>query len=407
MRILLLGLNFLPELVGIGHYSGEMAQYLAEQGHDVSVITTPPYYPAWKIAQGYSGWRYQHETIQGMNVIRCPIWIPKSPSNLNRLPHLLSFALSSFPTVLLHALRRKPDVVFCIIPTLFSAPFALLTAKFCKAKTWLHIQDFELDAAFNLGMLPGRRFIYPLAKEYEKKILTHFDRISTISEHMRLLCIQKGVNSERTSLLLNWVDTKKIHPLGAPSPLRAELNISAHTFVALYHGNMGRKQGLELLIETARLLGSHPRILLVLCGDGPAKQELLEHAASLSNIRFIGLQPEEKLNDLVNLADVHLLPQLPQAADLVMPSKLNTILASGKPVIAGANPGTQVAQVLNGIGIIVQPEDPSALAKAILNLIDNPTERCRLGYLSRAYARQNLDKNLILSELQTALLHLP
>ena len=155
------------------------------------------------------------------------------------------------------------------------------------------------------------------------------------------------------------------------------------SFVALYHGNMGRKQGLELLLETARLLASRPEILFVLCGEGPAKNDLVDQAASLPNVRFLELQPEEKLNDLVNLADVHLLPQLANAADLVMPSKLSTMLASGKPVIAGAYPGTQISQVVDTIGILIQPENAAALAESLIKLYENPSERLRLGNLGR------------------------
>ena len=402
-KILIVGLNFHPELISTGKYNGELAVYLAGQGHQVRVITTPPYYPHWQVRLGYSWWQYRHEIWQGMDVYRCPLWVPHKPSGLKRLIHLFSYALSSFPVILLQALRYKPDIILCVIPTLFSAPFALLAAWLSKAKAWLHIQDFELDAAFNLGMLPGRKFIYPLARWYERSILKGFDHVSTISENMRLLCIEKGVKPECAFLLPNWVDTKKIHPLPGPSPLRAELNIPTQTFVALYHGNMGRKQGLELLLETARLLESRPEILFVLCGEGPAKKGLLESAASFPNVRFLDLQLEEKLNDLVNLADVHLLPQLSNAADLVMPSKLGTMLASGKPVVAGANPGTQISQMLDTIGMLVQPENATALAESLIVLYENLSERLRLGILGRAYACQHLDKEIILSRLHASL----
>jgi colanic acid biosynthesis glycosyl transferase WcaI len=150
-----------------------------------------------------------------------------------------------------------------------------------RVKAWLHIQDFELDAASKLKMLRGFQYIYPFARLLERFILAHFDRVSTISENMRLLCIEKGVDPQRTFFLPNWVDTKKIYPLQDASFLRAELKISTQTFVALYHGNMGRKQGLELLLEAARLLACRPEILFVLCGEGPAKEELVEQAASL------------------------------------------------------------------------------------------------------------------------------
>ncbi len=401
-KIIIVGLNFHPELTGAGKYSGELAAYLAGQGHQVRVITTPPYYPHWQIQNGYHAWRYQKETWENVEVQRCPLWVPRRPRGFTRLIHLASFAFSSLPA-LLAQLHWKPSVVLCIAPAMMNAPFALAFARLSGAKAWLHIQDFELDAASNLNLLPGRKYIYPLLQAFEGFILKGFARVSTISENMRLLCIQKGVAAGRTFLLPNWVDTKKIHPLAVPDPLRAELNISAQTFVALYHGNMGRKQGLELLIETARLLAAKPEILFVLCGEGSAKKELVEQAAALPNLRFLELQPEEKLNELVNLADVHLLPQLANAADLVMPSKLNSMLASGKPVIAGAYPLTQISQVLGTIGIVIPPENAAALAESIINLYEHPSERLRLGSLGRAYACEHLDKDIILARLTASL----
>ena len=324
-------------------------------------------------------------------------------AEFTRLIHLASFAFSSVPP-LLAQLPWQPAVVLCVAPALMNAPFVLAFARLSGAQAWLHIQDFELDAAANLRLLPGRQIIYPLARALERFILGGFTRVSTISEKMRLLCLEKGVKKECAVLLPNWVDTKKIYPLPEPSALRTELKIPPQTFVASYHGNMGRKEGLELVLETARLLGSRPDILFVLCGEGPGRKDLVEHAAALPNVRFLNLQPEEKLNDLVNLADAHLLPQLANAADLVMPSKLGTMLASGKPVIAGAYPGTQISQVLDTIGLLIQPENAAALAGAIIKLYENPSERLRLGSLCRAYACQQLDKEMIFSRLQASLI---
>jgi colanic acid biosynthesis glycosyl transferase WcaI len=402
VHVLIVGLNFYPELTGIGKYTGELAAYLAGRGHAVRVITTPPYYPHWKIQNGHRAWRYQKESWQGVEIQRCPLWVPRRPRGLTRLLHLATFAFSSLPA-LMAQLPWKPDVVLCIAPALMNAPFVLAFARLRRARAWLHIQDFELDASVNLKMLPGRQFFYPLAQALERFILTHFAQVSTISDNMRLLCIQKGVQPERAFLLPNWVDTKKIHPLSVSASLRSDLNIPPQSFVALYHGNMGRKQGLEVLLETARLLKSRPEILFVLCGEGSAKRELVESAAALPNVRFLELQPEEKLNELVNLADAHLLPQLANAADLVMPSKLTTMLASGKPVIAGAYPGTQISRMLDTIGMVIQPENSAALAEALIRLYENPIERLRLGNLSRAYACGHLDKEIILSRLNASL----
>jgi colanic acid biosynthesis glycosyl transferase WcaI len=400
LKILIVGLNFYPELTGIGRFTGELAAHLATQGNAVRVITTPPYYPHWQIQHGYRAWRYQKETWQGIEIQRCPLWVPLRPNGLTRLLHLASFALSSVPA-LIAQLRWKPAVVLCIAPAMMNAPFVLAFARLSGVKAWLHIQDFELDAATNLNLLPGRQWVRPLAQAFERFILTHFDCVSTISEKMRLLCIQKGVQPGSALLLPNWVDTKKIYPSSISNSLRTELNIPSQSFVALYHGNMGRKQGLDVLLETARLLKCRPEILFVLCGEGCAKKELVESAVSLPNVRFLELQPEEKLNELVNLADVHLLPQLANAADLVMPSKLTSMLASSKPVIAGTSPGTQIFQIINITGVVVPPENAAALAEALISLYGNPTERRRLGNLGRAYACQHLDKEVLLSHLNS------
>lgn len=399
MKIIIVGLNFYPELTGIGKYTGELAAYLAESGHQVHVVTALPYYPQWKIREDYRSQSYQKESWRGVEIQRCPLWVPRRPSGFARLLHLASFAISSLPA-LMAQLPWKPVIVLCVAPSMMNAPFVLAFAQLSGARTWLHIQDFELDAATSLKLLPGSKFTFLLVQVFERFFLTRFASVSTISEKMRLLCIQKGVKPERTFLLPNWVDTNRICPLSAPNCLRMELEIPSHVFVALYHGNMGSKQGLGILLEAAHLLASAPQILFVLCGEGSAKKELVEKAAGLPNVRFLDLQAEEKLNELVNLADVHLLPQLPGAADFVMPSKLTTMLASGRPVIAGSYSGTQVSKVLNSIGVVVQPENPAAFAESLLYLYKNPSERLRLGDLSRAYACKHLDRKVVLSRLR-------
>jgi colanic acid biosynthesis glycosyl transferase WcaI len=215
---------------------------------------------------------------------------------------------------------------------------------------------------------------------------------------MLALAVKKGVPQRRTVLLPNWVDTAQIHPIADVNPLRAEFSIPAGTKVVLYHGNMGRKQGLETVIAAATQLSAASDILFLLCGEGPARAELQLLAQALPNVRFIGLQPEDRLNFLVNLADVHVLPQRAEAADLVMPSKLTTMLASGKPVIACAAPGTQLWQVVSQVGVTVEPESPGALASAILALIHDPAECARLGKLGRLYACEYLEKEIVLGK---------
>jgi colanic acid biosynthesis glycosyl transferase WcaI len=398
-RILLLGLNSSPELIGIGKYTGELVDDLVAAGVDLRVVTTPPYYPEWRVKTGYSGWAYRREVSGKKVVYRCPLWVPKKVTNLSRVPHLLSFSLSSLP-VMLAQTGWKPDLVICVIPTLFSAPIAWLVARLTGAKCWLHIQDFELDAASNLGMLPGGARLLALARVFEHLIISRFDRVSAISEKMLARAVQRGVPQAKTFLFPNWVDTEQIFPLQGTNLLRAELGIAADQKVILYHGNLGRKQGLDLLLNAARRLQDRSELLFLICGEGVERAELEHKARDLPNVRFINLLPVEKLNQLVNLADLHVLPQRAGAADTVMPSKLTTMLASGRPVLACAAPGTQLWKLVNQVGRVVPPEEAAALAEAICELLGNPLELQRLGKLGREFACQFLGKETLLAEFK-------
>jgi len=156
VRILICGINYAPDLVGIAKYTTELAEWLAERGHVVRVVTAPPYYPEWKIPPGYGGLRYCHNRDSGVNVYRCPIYVPSSPNGVKRLLHLASFSISSMPVLMWSALSFRPQIVISVAPALLSAPVARLSAALCGARSWLHIQDFEVDAAFELGFLRGR-----------------------------------------------------------------------------------------------------------------------------------------------------------------------------------------------------------------------------------------------------------
>jgi colanic acid biosynthesis glycosyl transferase WcaI len=403
MRILIYGINFAPELTGIGKYSGEMAAFFAARGHAVHVVTAPPYYPHWRVGRGYSAWAYTREEWQGVTVYRCPLWVPHcteerpSISGFQRIVHLASFAISSLPVVLGQA-GWRPDWVIVLAPSIFDAPAGALTARLAGGRAWLHIQDFELDAALGLKMLPGMEVFSRLARFIERSLYLSFDRVSTISTRMLDHLWKKGTPPGRTSLFPNWVDGKEIFPLSGYNGLRHELAIDETCRVVLYSGNMGQKQGLEVLIEAARSLACETDVLFLLCGEGSAKPRLAEMAAGLSNVRFIPLQPPERLNELLNLADIHVLPQSASAADLVMPSKLAGMLASGRPVIVTACPGTELADVMAPLGRVILPGQPADLAEAIRTLLGDPAAQADLGRRGRAYVEQVWSKEIVLEQ---------
>jgi len=399
LRLLIYGLNHAPEPTGIGKFTGEMAAWLAARGHEVRVVTAPPYYPAWRIGAGYSAWCWQREAIEGARVYRCPLYVPAKPSGKKRILHLASFALSSLPVALWQALAFRPQVLIAIAPALTSAPGARLAAAAGGAAAWLHIQDFEIDAAFALGMVSGgpvRRF----ALGSESWLLRRFHRVSSITPAMVARLGEKGVGAARRRLFPNWVDTSTIRP--AESMLRRELRLPPEAVVALYSGNMGEKQGVETLAEVAGSLAGSP-VILLLAGAGAAEPRLRAATAALPEVRWLPLQPVERLNDLLNAADLHLLPQRADAADLVMPSKLAFMLASGKPVVAGAAAGTALARAIEGAGIAVPPGDAKAMAAAVLDLARDGARRRALGEAARARALAEWDREAILGAFESEL----
>lgn len=401
MKLLIYGINFHPEITGIGKYTSEMAAWLVARGLEVRVVTAPPYYPAWRVGRGYRASRYLVETLSGARVFRTPLWVPLEPRGLKRMVHLASFALSSFPVMLRNGFWR-PDVVWTVEPAVFCAPTAWAVARLSGAQAWLHVQDYEVDAAFDLGLLKGNR-VRKVVGVCERWLMRRFDRVSTISQRMLERAQLKGVEADRLVLFRNWVDLASAAAPEGENPLRGELGIRSEAVVALYSGNMGNKQGLEILAEAAVRLRDHTELLFVFCGNGSGRGDLVARCDGLPNVRFLDLQPIERLGALLAMADIHLLPQRADAADLVMPSKLTGMLASGRPVVATASPGTELASVVAGRGVLVPPADADAFAGAVLRLADNPAMREELGAQGRQYAETYLDRDAVLSAFEAEL----
>jgi colanic acid biosynthesis glycosyl transferase WcaI len=296
-----------------------------------------------------------------------------------------------------------PQVVLLVEPTLFCSPQALCVARLSNAIAWLHIQDFEIDVAFQLRYLSSgrlRRWI----QSFERFVLEKFDRISAISERMVERLSDKGVETARSLLFPNWVDTSIIYPMRDGGSFRQELGIPKQKIVALYSGNLGMKQGLGLLVEVCRQLTSRRDIQFVFCGEGPYRETLAKLASEVRNVTVLQLQPSERLNELLNTADVHLLPQLADAADLVMPSKLTGMMASGRAIVATAHPGTQVSTVLEGRGIVTPPGDIAAFAAAIIQLAESSDLRRRLGIEGRKYAVEHMSRDEILAQFELSMM---
>lgn len=410
MRILIYGLNYAPELTGIGKYTGEMAAWLAARGHQVRVVAAPPYYPAWSVREDYRGRPYRVERAPGgPTVFRAPLYVPAKPTGAKRVAHLASFLAGSLPVMLRQAFWR-PDVVFTVEPTFFCAPLALAVATATGAASWLHVQDFEVDAAFDLGLLPAKGLMHDLALGLERVFTGGFTRVSSISGKMAERAAAKGVPRDRIRLFPNWVDVDAVFP---QSPSMSNIFLRKlgleGKIVLLYSGNMGAKQGLEVLAPLARSFEPDPRIHFIFCGDGAFRPQLEALISGRPNVTLLPLQPFERLNDLLNAASIHLLPQRAGAADLVMPSKLTGMLSSGRPIIATADAGTQVAQVIEGsapgeaCGLVVPAEDSAALHSAVARLVEDAELRQQLGANARNYAVEHLGRDQVLEAFEREL----
>lgn len=403
-RVVVYSLNYAPEAVGIGKYTGELVHSLLEAGIQVAVVTAQPYYPAWRRFDGYAN-RYRVERPRaGLVVYRCPLYVPVDPTGARRLLHHLSFAAATLPVMARLGVWR-PGVIWVVAPSLMSAPVAWAVARLSRAKCWLHVQDYEVDAALKLGIVKAA-CLCRLALRIEGWLLRRFDVVSSISSKMLARAHAKGADAARLVSLPNWIDVARRACADGARAYRDSLHLSAGDKVCLYSGSMGRKQGFEVIAAAARLLAHRADIKFVFCGEGAGRDAFIEHCEGLRNVKFLPLQPAHRVPDLLASADVHLLPQRADVADLVMPSKLAGMFASGKPVVATVDACSEVAAIVTGCGIACPPGDAAALARAVETLADDPELASRLGNAGRRYALEHWDRTRILGAFVAALVAL-
>lgn len=404
MKFILNSLNYSPELTGIGKYNGEMCPELVKRGVDVSAVVAPPYYPEWEVHKGFSGWLYKTEHKEGVNVIRCPLYVPKNVSTIKRLIHLSTFAMSS-AFALLTQLFKKPDVVFLVQPTLFCAPCVLLFCKLTGAKAIMHIQDYEIDAMFGLGMMgEGDSKITSFIKSVESWLMKRFDAVSTISYSMIENAVAKGVQRDNIIYFPNWSDTEFVTPETDGSALKKEWGFSETDKIILYAGNIGKKQGLEVVLMAAKHFEALNELKFVFVGAGAHVETLKAQAdkLALTNVYFLPLQPWELVPQMLALADIHLVVQKKGAADAVLPSKLSNILSAGGHALVTAEPATELGKLADkypGIYHCVEPENSHEFIEGLTLLLtenDAKPNTENHNVVARTFANEFLVKDNIL-----------
>lgn len=389
MRILIYSYNYYPEPIGIAPLMTELAEGLVKRGHEVRVVTGMPNYPERRIYEGYRNKFYLTEERNGVIIQRSYIWVrgPK-PGLVDRLLLDSSFMFTS----IFQAFKGwKPDLIFATVPPLLvSLPVTFYAgARHCPII--LNLQDIVSEAAVRVKLVKSR-LLLKAAQTVEAYTYKVANRISVIAEGFTDKLVEQGIPKEKIVYIPNWVDTNFIRPLPkANNPFRCKYQLQ-DKFVVLYSGNIALTQGLETVIQTARLLQHIPEIAFVIAGEGDAVEELKQICVQCQadNVLLIPLEPREKLPEMLSAANVGLVVQKKGVTAFNLPSKIPVLLASGCAIIASVpDTGTAKQAVLtSGGGVVVPPEDPQALADSIVELYQQPDKVQFLGQQGRKYAEE-------------------
>ncbi|MEH2122925.1 glycosyltransferase family 4 protein [Nostoc sp.] len=386
MRILIYSYNYYPEPIGIAPLMTELAEGLVKRGHEVRVVTAMPNYPERQIYQEYRGKWYVNESKNGVQIQRSYVWIRPQPNLLDRVLLDASFVVTSFVPALI---GWRPDVILSTSPSLPSCVPVALLGWLRACPVILNLQDILPEAAVHVGLLKNKLLIrlFTLLEKFAYRTAT---KISVIADGFVDNLRAKGVEADKIVQIPNWVDVNFIRPLPKEdNPFRATHNLNGK-FVVLYSGNIALTQGLESVVKAASVLRHIQDIVFVIVGEAKGLQRLQQECldCGADNVLLLPFQPRKDLPQMLGAADVGLVVQKKNVVSFNMPSKIQVLLASGGALVASVPDNGTAARAIrqSGGGVIVPPEDPQALAMAILDLYQNPEKVKTLGYKSRQYA---------------------
>jgi colanic acid biosynthesis glycosyl transferase WcaI len=400
MRILVLTVNYWPERTGIGAVLTRRCEYLASAGHEVTVCTGMPYYPEWKVYPGYNRKLFLRETRNGVNILRSWIWVPSKVTSAKRVAFEASFLASS----LLRALgSSKPDLLLIESPPLGLGLSAIFLSKWWKIPYVFDVMDLQPDAAADLGMLP--KPVLPLLYRLEAMAYRHASLISTVTGGMRQKIVEKGISPARVVVVPPPADNS-LFAVGngvGGNEFRRKHGLE-EKFLVTHTGNMGVKQGLDVMLDAALQLREQRELAFVLAGDGSMKPRLQERAAALklANLTFLPLQEHAEYLQMLAATDMALIVQQSSVSDIVFPSKTVTLLSAARAVGASVSANSEIGRVISesGGGIVTEPENVDALSAAIKDFFQYPAKRLAMGQAGRQYAIENWDENRVLSRLE-------
>jgi glycosyltransferase involved in cell wall biosynthesis len=395
VSVLIIGINYWPEETGNAPYTTGLAEHLGRSGFEVTVLTGMPYYPGWHVHRAYRGKGRSRERRHNVEIIRGRQYIPTRQSALRRALFEGSFLAQGLTARNI----PRPDVVLGVLPSLSDGVLAVAAARRFRAPMGLLVQDLVGRSAAQSGIAGGQRVV-GVTSAIEAWVARRADRIAIVAEGFRPVLEQFGVEPGRIERVRNWSHIRSA--TAPPQVTRSKLGLPLDRPIALHAGNMGLKQGLENVVEAARLAQTvAPRLHFVLLGDGNQRAELEARARGLTNITFLAPVSDSAFPDALTAADVLLVNQRASVTDMSLPSKLTSYFTTGKPVVAAVAPGAAEREVAQSSGgLIVPPEDPAALVTAISRLTEDDALAAQLGAAGQRFAAARLDRDAALARAE-------
>lgn len=370
ISVLILGLHYAPESTGNAPYTTALADALRSAGASVTVVTGLPHYPEWKVSDP----KYQHglrwsELHRSIPIIRLRHFVPANPHLMGRLALDLTFFLQAVREVR----QSSADILIAVTPTL-SAPAAALTRRGDRPVGVL-VQDLTGNAAAQSGTTNQR--VGGLISRVEHWLLRRATLVGVITPLFADALEAGGLNQGKIKELLNFAH---IEPVKSDvGSARARLGWPLNPFTLVHTGNIGRKQGLESLVDAAAILAredSPPRLVLI--GDGNQRRELEHRAAALQvpNLDFVDPLSESDYPYALAAADALLVNERRGVKEMSLPSKLTSYSAAGRPILAAVEPDGITAKTLRSYeaAALCAPGSPTALATAIRALQHAPRQ---------------------------------
>lgn len=408
-RFFIVSLNYAPEPTGFAPKATAYAEHLARRGHDVHVFTGFPFTPDWKRRDADRGRWARRERAGGATLHRLTHFIPRRPSSaLQRVLMEGSLAVSALVAIVLTMIRHgRPDAVLYIGAQPALALLARVSARLAGCPYFVNITDLAAQAALDVGIAGPR--LHALLERVEFAAYQGASTAFVLTPSFQRALVQRGFPARRIQLLRDPTDLDLIRPVSRDGTFRARYNISNAAFVVMHAGSMGLKQGLLNVVAAAGLTRDTD-ICWVLVGAGEALPQLIDAVRREqidATVRFVPFQPDADLSRMFAAADVLLLNQVRAMKDTVIPSKLLTYMASGRPVLAAVNEHSQAAEILRdaGGGILVAPDDPGALARGAQTCrAADPSALAAFGARNRTYAEAHFDQRKIVTAHEARML---